>query len=268
MKKTICILITGLTTLSGLHAQDRAATDPFVRNGAQDNQADENIPRVISICVENFSLDLNEASALYQQKMGDTKLYAELRARVAKNQAKQETFSVIRARTGEKALVESLSEHIYPTEYDHGTPANTPVPAAAAATANGNKQASTPTATPATISPATPPILPTAFETRNTGITVEIEPTLTADGRVVDLRIAPDFTTLAERVKWGQGTAEAELPIFESQRITLATSLITGQPQLLGTPSRPPVSKVDADSANRVWFCFVTADVIPVVKEP
>jgi hypothetical protein len=31
-----------------------------------------------------------------------------------------------------------------------------------------------------------------------------------------------------------------------------------GLPFLLGTMNRPPVSKVDADSDNRIWFAFVT----------
>ena len=80
----------------------------------------------------------------------------------------------------------------------------------------------------------------------------------------IDLQLSPETVTLVDRVSWGQGT---EVPIFETQRVITALTLISGQPRLVCTPSRPPVSKADADSANRVWFSFVTADIIPVIKE-
>ncbi|MCW1925541.1 hypothetical protein OKA05_23485 [Luteolibacter arcticus] len=270
MKKSTCSLLAGLLTLSCLHAQGNPATppaaDPFKRNPAEEAAAREAfMPRVVSICVETFSLELADAAALYHQKLPDSKVYAEITARVAKGQARQESFSVIRARSGERAMVENISEYIYPTEFDHGNAANTtpapPVPN------DGTKPAlPTPPAAPATPT-ATAPVLPTSFETRNVGFTLEIEPTIGENDDVIDVRIVPDRVTLAERVKWGQGVSEAEMPVFETQRMTLATTLLSGQPQLLGTPSRPPVSKVDADSANRVWFSFVTGDIVKVVKE-
>ena len=83
----------------------------------------------------------------------------------------------------------------------------------------------------------------------------------------MDLRLSPALVTLVDRTKWGQGVSETEMPVFESQQMNLAVTLLSGQPLLLGTPSQPPASKVDADSANRVWFSFVTADVVSVVKE-
>jgi hypothetical protein len=270
MKKSTCSLLAGLLTLSGLHAQGNPATppaaDPFVRNPGQEAAGEAAlVPKVVSVCVETFSVELADAAALYHKKLPDSKVYAELTARVGKGQAKQEAFTVIRARSGEKALVENISEFIYPTEFDHGNAPNTtpapPIPS------DGTKPAiPTPPATPAPPT-VTAPVMPTSFETRNTGVTLEIEPTIGDNDEIIDLRIIPDRVTLVERVKWGQGVSETEMPIFETQRMTLATTLIAGQPQMLGTPSRPPVSKVDADSANRVWVSFVTADIIGVVKE-
>jgi hypothetical protein len=265
MKKSTCSLLAGLLSLSGLHAQTQAAADPYLRDANQAQTVEAPfVPKVVSICLESFSLDMSEAAALYHQDLPDSKVYAELTARVAKGKAKQEGFSVIRARSGEKALVENISELIYPTEFDHGNPANTtPAPAIP-----GNA------ATPAVATPAGPaspivpaPVLPTSFETRNVGLTLEVEPMIGENEEIIDLRIAPDRVTLVDRAKWGQGISETELPIFESQRITMATTVISGQPQLLGTPSRPPASKVDADSANRVWFSFVTATIVKVAKE-
>ena len=266
MKKSTCSLLTGLLTLSGLHAQERPGADPFVRNADQGAAAEAPfIPKIVSICVETFSLEMSDAAALYHKGLSDPKVYADLTARVSKGQAKQETFSVIRARSGEKALVENISEYIYPTEFEHGNAENT-----TSGPAIPDKATTVAIATPshALTPPAiTAPVLPTSFETRNTGFTLEIEPMIGENEEIIDLRIAPERVTLAERVKWGQGVSETEMPVFESQRMTLATTLISGQPQLLGTPSRPPVSKVDPESANRVWFSFVTADIIGVAKE-
>jgi hypothetical protein len=48
------------------------------------------------------------------------------------------------------------------------------------------------------------------------------------------------------------------MPDFDTQRIHTSSTLRLDQPFLLGTISRPPVSKVDPDSSNRVWYAFVT----------
>ena len=99
------------------------------------------------------------------------------------------------------------------------------------------------------------------------GVTLEIEPTIGGNDRIIDLRIQPDFVTLADRAKWGQGESATETPVFEVQTINTANTLIDGQPQLLGTMSRPPVSKVDADSAERIWLTFITANIVTVARD-
>lgn len=274
--KTSAYFLAGLFFLPSLLAQEAppavpASADPFVRTETAESQAEKNLdaPAVTSICFETFSLPLADAAALYRQKLSDSALYVELTARVEKGQAKQEAFAVVRARSGEKALLESISETIYPTEYDHGNgPTVQQAPQVDQFKDGGIDPASVPPAPgPTATAGYVAPVLPISFETRNTGTTIEVEPTITKNNQFVDLRISPDLVTLVDRVKWGQGVSETELPIFESQRLATATTLIPGQPQLIGTPSKPPVSKVDADSANRVWFAFVTADVISVVKE-
>lgn len=275
MKTSACFL-AGLFFLPSLLAQEAppavpAGADPFVRTETAESQAEKNLdaPAVTSICFETFSLPLADAAALYRQKLSDSALYVELTARVEKGQAKQESFAVVRARSGEKAILESISETIYPTEYDHGNGPTVKQPPEVDQFQEGGKD---PVPVPPAPGPAAPagyfaPVLPNSFETRNSGTTIEVEPYIGGRNEIVDLRISPDLVTLVDRVKWGQGVSETEFPIFESQRLSTAATLIPGQPQLLGTPSRPPVSKVDADSANRVWFAFVTADVISVVKE-
>jgi len=224
-----------------LAAQNTVAEDPFVRKAATKAAPTNSTPKYASICYEAFSLDLADAAALYRQKLGDGKLYAELTARVAKGKAKQESFAVVRTKSGQRANLESISEFTYPTEF----------------------------APPVSGTPKSPttPIGPCAFETRNVGFSLDVEATISDGDDFVDLRLSPQTVTLADRISWGQGASQTELPLFETQRVTTSLTLISGQPQLACTPSRPPVSKADADSANRVWFSFVTVDIISVIKE-
>ncbi len=259
--KTHPLLLTGLLLASNAPAQQpvaaaggRAGGDPFVRQPQPvQQQAQDNRPKHASICFETFSLDLADAAELRRKVMGDQKLYDEILTRVAKGQAVQESFSVLRSRSGEKALLENISEFIYPTEYEKAS-----VPNSLRLTSSGGEAEKA--GFPAVIAEATP----TSFETRNTGLSLEIEPTLAQNDLIIDLRIAPNFTTLVEKSKFGKGASETEMPTFETQRIETSATVWAGRPFLLGTPSRPPVSKVDADSAKRVWFAFVTVDIIAV----
>ncbi len=238
-----------------------------------EEEREANRPRNVSICFESFSVDLADAAALQRAGLDDPKLYKELVDRVAKGKAIQEQFAVIRARSGEKAMLESISEQIYPTEYENGNvadskatvnpaPANPPAAAAGAATQAPQPQ-SQPQAARDRDVPLAPP-LGTSFETRNVGSTYEIEPTLGEDNQIIDLRAAPDLVTYAGRSKWSKDTSETEMPTFESQRTNTALTIRAGQPTLFGTPSRPPVSAIDPNSAKRVWFTFVTATVIKI----
>ncbi len=238
-----------------------ADADPFAwRPPPVQQQARDDRPKHTSVCFEVFSLDLADAAELRRKVAGDGKLYNEILARVAKKQAVQEYFSVLRARSGEKALLENISEFIYPTEYEKPAVPNSltlhPPGRGEGPAASGEEKSGL----PAVIAEA----MPNAFETRNAGFTLEVEPTIGGNGMVIDLRIAPNFTTLAERAKFGKGASETEMPVFETQSLHTSATVWAGQPFLLGTPSRPPVSKVDADSAKRVWFAFVTVDVITV----
>lgn len=245
-------------------ANPAGPVDPFARGEAEmtEEEREANRPRQISICLESFSVDLADAAALQRAGLDDGKLYKELVDRGGKGKAVQEQFMIVRARSGEKAILENISEIIYPTEFEPGTgvkaAAPPPQPNAGAQTSSP-----APAPSPAQDVPNAPvPATPTSFETRNTGATLEIEPTLAENNEIIDLRIAPDLVTYVGRTKYGQGLSETETPVFETQRTNTALTLRAGHPCLLGTPSRPPVSQVDPNSAKRVWFTFVTPTVV------
>lgn len=213
-------------------------------------------PPNVSICYEAFSLPLAMAAKLQRQQLGDSELYKQLVATVEKETVRQELLVMVRGKSGQKSTTEGISEEIYPTEYQ---PA--PLPESVGSEPPSPTTDSSKPAVPSKLPASRPerfPATPTAFDTRNVGTTLEIEPTL-GEGLIVDLRIVPETVTFVGRESWGQGLSLAEMPVFEAQRINTAITSQLNQPFLLGTISRPPVSKVDKDSANRVWFAFVTA---------
>jgi hypothetical protein len=274
MKATTCFA-AGILALSQLHAQEPASPrqDPYVAPAAtpaeRAAEAGDKVQRNLSLRIEDFSLDLATAAELQRADLGDEELYRRLVAMVGKKEARQESMTVIRTRSGNKALGESILETIYATEYEPAELPNTvgvsispPKPAA---------DSPAPDAVPETgkldqaleasqLGDLRTPATGTAFETRNTGLTIEVEPTASADWEIIDLRISSEHVLHAGTSKHGQGLSLIEMPEFESQRILTAATVIPGKPFLLGTFNRPPNSKLDADAANRIWFAFVTAN--------
>jgi hypothetical protein len=249
-----------------LHAQE-APADPFRESKATSAKPIAAINPVLSVCYEDFSLPLAAAAKLQRERLADSELYARLIAAVEKEMARQETFVMLRGRSGQKSTSESITEFIYPTEY---IPANLPNSVGVAISPQEVKDATTPAIDPAKLKDAPPAAslaglrtaaTPSAFDTRNVGMVFEMEATLSEDGKIVDLRSVPEHVDLVERMAWGQDLSTAEMPIFESHRILSSTTVQIDRPHLLGTINRAPNSKLDPDSANRVWFAFVTVSL-------
>lgn len=255
------ILLTSLLTASLLQAQEKPA-DPFVKSqaggpaAAAETQASPNI----SICVEMFSLPLDMAAKLQRERPGDAAFYKQLVASGEEGTVRLEALLMLRAKSNQKATTESISERIYPAEYEPARMPNSVQAtisgdqATAAESENAGKVADV-----GSLKNLVAPATPKAFDTRNTGATLEIEPILDKSGRYVDLRMVPEIVTMVGRDRYGEGVSLTEMPNFESQRTNSSYTLALNQPFLIGTLSRPPVSEVDKDSANRVWFAFVTA---------
>lgn len=245
-------------------AQEKGA-DPYVapkKDGSPVTAAAQSPsePKNISICYEVFSVPLAMAAKLQRSQPTDPDLYAKLTSSVEKNEATQETFVVIRVKSGQKSSCESIQEMIYATEYNSAQMPNSVTQAEKKKREEENKDKAGPVVAGAAtgwIAPATP----SAFETRNVGFTLDVAPTLDADDKLMDLLLAPEHVVLAGRSKWGQGLSEAEMPEFESQRIKTSVVVWIDRPFFLGTMNPPPMSKANPDSAKRVWLAFVTATI-------
>ena len=160
--------------------------------------------------------------------------------------------SVVIVRNGGRALIESISEVIYPVEPE---PSSMGVPA--------------PPPDLKIVRP--PPLRPWgfgSFATRNAGSTVEIEPTVSPDDRLVDLRLAFEMVDRASLATWMEyrdelGDGSLRKPIFDTRRLTTSMTLVAGRFELFNvfTPKPPAVPAV----ATR-QLVFVKADVISPPK--
>ena len=150
---------------------------------------------------------------------------------------------VVHARSGNRAKVESISEFIYPTEYDP--------PQGASNQESGDQP----------YSELIPPT-PAAFETRNVGTTLEVDPVLGADGVTIDLNLAPEIVIKNESTrhtsKLGDTEMTVETPNFLTSKITTQVTLLSGTYAFLGTSRLGKTTLPDAK--DPILLIFVRAD--------
>src|SRR6202035_5304974 len=111
----------------------------------------------------------------------------------------------VTTKSGQRAMIEIVREFRYPTQFQ---PPQIPQTV-------GNTGVGSGGATSVPITPTTP----TAFETRNTGVTLEVEPVVGPDGATIDLNLVPQVVEFEGFINYGS-------PIFASSSSFLNT--VTG----------------------------------------
>ena len=106
---------------------------------------------------------------------------------------------------------------------------------------------------------------PTSFETRNLGSTLEIEPTVGADGKIIDLRFSPNIVYHVGNETWAEwkgqyGDASIRMPTMYSLRLTTALTLLAGQPLLVAALS--PKGEDGFPDFKRKLLIFIRCDVL------
>lgn len=211
---------------------------------------ERNLPRHIRIIVEYIEVPHPAFTAVMLSKDADSgpRLHARMRELVKKNEARIMETSIIVARPGQKATVESIGEFIAPTEYEPpGSDLSAFVPAS-----------STPRLRPET---------PWAFEIKNVGVTLEVEPNLGPRNKLVDLRFAPELSNRLRLETWVShhdqwGDASIRRPTYEELRMSTGLTLLANTWGFVGihTPHAPDGGR----NATRKIMLFVRADVIPI----
>jgi hypothetical protein len=166
-------------------------------------------------------------------------------------QAKLLETCMVVCRSGERACIESIREEIFPIEYRLPEFLNY-IPS------DANRLS---------IQAPRNPLFReiTAFDTRNTGVTFEVEADVNTNG-TIDLRLSPEIVTRMRLIthmehvdQWGDGSYR--MPVYETWRGNFPISVESGKFELVSTFSRKTNAPVPA--VSRKILVFVRADILP-----
>ena len=206
-------------------------------------------PKNIRVTVEYIEVSHQLVTALMTGPHADSgpKLHARMRELVKENKAHILETSIITARSGYRARVESVMEHIYPTEYEPPSLSSRPPPEEREGKARTRN--------------------PTAFETQNVGITLDIAPVFQPGKPFIDLRFTQEMTALLRyntlyehQDQWGD--TSIRFPIYDAQESKCEATLLNGQFSLLNLLA--PTHKDGGPDTTRKILLFVRADVISI----
>lgn len=237
-------ITTTITTLA-LASASFAATSP----NKGKNQAPHTGPCQIGIRTEYYELDHLTLHALVTTPTDQTDatgIRREILAKVALDEASLIQSSYVVTRSGQRAKVESVTEWIYPTEFD---------PPEVPQELGGQVSSTADIITPAT---------PTAFETRNVGHTIEVDPVIAADGLTIDLNLAPELVIHLGHHSLGKAESQIEQPVFHTIKDSTSISLHTGTWAVLGIHNPPPNKAAGLPPTDRRVLSLVRTDIIDV----
>jgi general secretion pathway protein D len=166
----------------------------------------------------------------------------------------------ITTKSGQRAVIEIVREFRYPTQFTE--------PKVPDIQSHGTTSSTTTTVALPVVGPSTP----SNFETRNTGVTLEVEPVVGPDGVTIDLNLVPQVVEFEGFINYGSpiktvnpallGFSPSTLlgmstesitltdnvinqPIFSTRKVTTSVSVWDGQTVVLGGLMREDVQKVE-----------------------
>jgi general secretion pathway protein D len=169
----------------------------------------------------------------------------------------------ITTKSGQRAVIEIVREFRYPTQF---TEPKVPDITGRGTSSNAN--------TTTIALPVVGPSTPSNFETRNTGVTLEVEPVVGPDGVTIDLNLVPQVVEFEGFINYGSpiktvnpallnfitgstsgltGLTQSitltdnviNQPIFSTRKVTTSVSVWDGQTVVLGGLMREDVQKVE-----------------------
>lgn len=158
------------------------------------------------------------------------------------------------ARSGQRAKIEVIREFIYPSEYD---PPEIPQEFGAINDTSGVGLGGSSSVNSFPVTPANP----AAFETRNVGVTLEVDPQIGPDGYTIDLNLSPEVVEFEGFINYGSpifsgGVANGvpvrieltenriEMPVFATRRVSTAVTIWDGQTVSVGGLIREDIQTV------------------------
>ncbi len=166
---------------------------------------------------------------------------------------------MVTTKSGQRALIEIVREFRYPTTF---TPPQIPSLTTTTAPTVLNGVLVPAPAQPIIAAPTTPQ----NFETRNTGVTLEVEPVVGPDGQTIDLNLVPQVVEFEGFINYGSpinaiavntvaGISISKAvtltenvinqPVFSTRKVTTNVSVWDGQTVVLGGLMREDVQKTE-----------------------
>ena len=157
----------------------------------------------------------------------------------------------VTTKSGQRAIIEVIRELRYPKTY---TAPQVPAIAASTTGAVGS--------VPVVVTPTTPQ----DWETRNTGVTLEVEPVVGGDATTIDLNLIPQVVEFEGFINYGSPifavgvntaagislsnsvlltTNTINQPVFSTRKVTTSVSVYDGQTVVLGGLMREDVQKTE-----------------------
>ena len=169
----------------------------------------------------------------------------------------------VTTKSGQRAVIEVIREFKYPTEFDPPQ-----IPQNVGGNFGGGGLIVNPitgllTSGSSTGSFPVTPTTPTAFEVRNTGVTLEVEPVVGPDEYTIDLNLVPQVVEFEGFINYGSPIQTSSTnalgqsvvnvitpnvinqPIFSTRKVTTSVSVYDGNTVVLGGLMREDVQKVE-----------------------
>lgn len=259
MRHSILFLLAFLSTgAQALHADAAPleAPAPPDANGALAAPAGlvVDVPSNIRIEVQVVAIPEQLSVPFINEMKDKTKIeaaYGKIQDMLAKGTAKLIGWPIVITKSGQRSVIESIHEIRYATQYNPPTVGvSSDVPADSTVKVEPKVDVTTLAG------------IPTAFETRNAGVSFEVEPVLGPDGKTIDLNMVPQDVRLKgfEKVTIegpaGKNKVIVEQPQFDTMKVTTSITLQSGRRMLLG------VFRTD-DPPKHFEFFILKVETVP-----
>jgi len=235
--RNLTLSAISLGLLSPLNAQEKQKVEKknvFIKNGDKKEQVEKTEPNV-GILIEYISVDHVTANRIIGEISANPnnveKTRDSLEEMIDAGKADLVETVWVRARSGDRAKTESIIEHIYPTEYD---PPEIP-------NLLGNVSSNSPDDENSSRIHITHG-MPSAFEIRNVGTTLEVDPVLSDDFSSINLNLAPEIVVFKGNQDFtregfedtAKGIDNMMMPLFHTIKDTTQMVVVPGKYNLLG----------------------------------
>ncbi len=267
MKMLLPLWSLAWLSVATLHGQD--VPPAFEKNDSEEVEAPGedmldpfdpavSAPKMIRVQVEFIEVAHKDLTRLMMGENSGaadaTAMRIKLQTMVDEEKAKILDTQIMTARSGQKSTSESFQEFIYPTEYEPMTclpREKAQVPKDISMGSMGN------------------PATPTAFETKNVGSMLEIEPILGENDKLIDLRFLPELIWYTGDKVWQERKDElgnitkVTQPNFYKLGINTSITCIDGQYNMVGVVS--PKNEAGETDLERKAMIFVKCNVLSVI---